>query len=300
MKILDYNFANARDPYVIFHEGKYYTLISNDNKLWIKVSDKLENILNDEMHLVFSPTGEYCECLWAPELHIIDGVPYIYVTMSVKFGAPQHMFVLSTESKKIIDNYKIISYIKHDDDAWAIDGTILNYNNKMYYLYSAFGLYDDTMYQALYIAEMENPYTLKGEAKLLSKSDYDWELKGCNGKDRPYVNEGPFALYKDNKVYVAYSASGCWTDYYCLGLLEFKGGDILDINNWYKHPEPILDGKSGFVAPGHASFMQNDPSGIEYCAFHAYEKDSSRGEKYVHGYIYPINWVNGTIEVVIK
>lgn len=300
MKILDYHFTNARDPYVLFHDGKYYTLISNDNKLWLKISDNLSDILNDEMHLVFTPSDEYCNCLWAPELHIIDDVPYIYVTMSEEFGKPQHMFVLTTESKKINDKYKVISYIKHKDDAWAIDGTILKHEGKLYYIYSAFGIYDDSSYQALYISEMENPYTLKGEVKLLSKSEYDWELKGCNGKDRPYVNEGAFALYRDNKIYVAYSASGCWTDYYCLGLLEFKGGNILLKDNWYKHKTPILDSSCGYVAPGHASFIQNDPSGVEYCAFHAYETNSNNGEKYVHSYIYPFVWKENKPVIVIK
>ncbi|MCR4660375.1 MAG: glycoside hydrolase family 43 protein [Clostridia bacterium] len=299
MKILDYNYTNPRDPYVIFYQGKYYTLMSYENKLWLKVTDRLEDILNAEMHVIFTPEGEYSQCIWAPELHIIDDIPYIYVTMSIEYGKPQHMFVLTTESKKIDDNYKVISYLRHGDDAWAIDGTILKKDKKIYYIYSAFGEYGGELFQALYIAEMENPYTLKGEAKLLTKSKLDWEMHGCNGKDRPYVTEGPFALYKNNDIYVVYSSSGCWTDYYCLGLLKFKGGDILSSENWEKYPHAILDNSSGFVAPGHASFIQNDPSGVEYCIFHAYEKDSSRGEKFVHAYIYPVTWIDDIPKIKI-
>ncbi|MCR4561692.1 MAG: glycoside hydrolase family 43 protein [Bacilli bacterium] len=299
MKILDYNFTNARDPFVMFHEGKYYTLISFQNKLWLKITDRLEDILSAEMKCVFTPEDEYSQCIWAPELHIIDGTPYIYVTMSIEFGKPQHMFVLSNESKKIDGEYKIISYLKHRDDEWAIDGTILRNEGKLYYVYSAFGKYDNELYQALYICEMENPYTLKGEAKLFTKSQYSWEKYGCDGSGRPYVTEGPFALYKDGKTFIVYSSSGCWTDHYCLGVLEYKGGDILSMDSWEKKPRPILDNESGFVGPGHASFIQNDPSGTEYCAFHAYEKDSSRGERYVHGYIYPIVWENGLPKIVI-
>ncbi|MCR4911327.1 MAG: glycoside hydrolase family 43 protein [Bacilli bacterium] len=293
MKILDYRTANARDPYVLFNEGKYYTLFSLDNKLWLKVTDKLEDILEAEMHVIFTPEDEFCECLWAPELHIIDGVPYIYVTMAKEFGQPQHMFVLTTASKKIDDTYKVISYLKHENDLWAIDGTVLKLNDKLYYIYSAFGSFDGEMYQALYIDEMINPYTLKGGVKLFTKSQFDWELNGCNGKNRPYVTEGPYAIYHEGKTFIVYSASGCWTDYYCLGIMEYIGGDPLSMDSWKKYSHPILDGASGFVGPGHASFIQNDPSGVEYCAFHAYEKDSSRGEKYVLAHIYPMIWENG-------
>lgn len=300
MKILDYKNTNPRDPYVIYHEGKYYTLISFEDKLYLKITNTLDEILDAEMKLVFTPTNEESKSVWAPELHIIDGKPYIYVTMAKIFGEPQHMFVLTTKSGKIDDEYHIISYIKHNDDAWAIDGTILRKDNELYYIYSAFGVYDEKVYQALYIAKMKNPYTLDGDAHLLSKAQYDWELHGCNGADRPYVNEGPFVVYNNNNIYVVYSASGCWTDHYCLALLKYNGGDILDRKNWIKYENPFLDNSCGYIAPGHASFIQNDPSGIEYCAFHAYENDSSKGEKYVHSYIYPIKWENDSIKVIIK
>jgi GH43 family beta-xylosidase len=298
MKILDYNFTNPRDPYVIFHKGKYYTLISREDALWMKETDSIEEILNAPEHLVYKPEGEYSKSIWAPEIHIVDGTPYIYVTMAPAYGLTQHMFVLTTKSKKVLDTYEKISYLRHTDDAWAIDGTLLKIDSKLYYVYSAFGGYDNAVYQALYIVEMENPYTFKGDIHLLSKSDYDWEKGGCDGSKRPFVNEGPFALYHNNKSYIIYSASGCWTDYYCLGLLTYKGGDPLNKDNWEKLPRPILNNDSGFVGPGHASFIQDEEGG--YCFFHAYEKDSSRGEAFVHSHAYRFRWVNDIPEILIK
>ena len=293
MKLLDKKDSNPRDPYVFIYQNKYYCLFSQNNCLWMKVADSLSDILNAEKHIVFIPEDEFCNCLWAPELHFFGGVPFIYYTSSTKYGDPQRMFVLTSVSNDILGPYKKISYLKHENDAWAIDGTILKLNERIYYIYSAFGEYDHEVYQALYIREMDGPYRFKDEKPhLLTKSQYDWEKNGCDGKKRPYVTEGPFALYHNNKTFVVYSASGCWTDYYCLGLLEYIGGDPLDSNSWKKHDKPILDNSSGFVAPGHASFIQNDPKGIEYCAFHAYNTDCSNGEMDVSAYIFPFEWVN--------
>jgi GH43 family beta-xylosidase len=299
MKLLDKKDSNPRDPYVFICKNKYYCLFSQNNCLWMKVSDTLSGILNAEKHIVFVPDDEYCNCLWAPELHFFSGVPFIYYTASQKYGEPQHMFVLTTESGDILGPYKKISYLKHKDDAWAIDGTILKLNEKLYYIYSAFGEYDNEVYQALYICEMENPYTFKGEPHLLTKSEYDWEKHGCDGKKRPYVTEGPYALYHQGDTFVVYSASGCWTDYYCLGLLKYEGGDVLDSRNWKKYDRPILDNSSGFVGPGHASFIQNDPSGREYCAFHSYLTDSSKGEGEVSAHIFPFEWIDNIPKIKI-
>lgn len=297
MKILDKSDSNPRDPFIFYYQGRYYSLFSKDNCLWLKSAETLSKIINADKQIIYIPEDEYCNCLWAPELHFIGGLPFIYVTASKKFGEPQHMFVLTTESKSIYGPYKKISYLKHQDDAWAIDGTILRHDGKLYYIYSAFGKYDNELYQALYIVEMDNPYTISKDPHLLSKANYDWEKGGCNGKDRPYVNEGPFALYKDNEIFVVYSASGCWTNNYCLGLLKFKGGDILDIANWEKLDHPIMDNSSGYIAPGHASFIQNGPDNITYCAFHSYNKDCSNGESDVSAYILPVEINNSTVKI---
>ena len=56
-----------------------------------------------------------------------------------------------------------------------------------------------------------------------------------------YVNEGPATPKKGNKLFVAYSASGCWTPYYCLGLLTADAGsDLLDPASWKKSPQPVF------------------------------------------------------------
>ena len=294
MIILNFDNENARDPDVVYHEGKYYCLYSYKDALWIKSSDKIEGLLNAEAKKVYAPdpNSDYRVRIWAPELHFLNNEWHIYVTIGDVNSKVQHMFVLRNHSTNPMDEYEQVAYLNNGDDKWAIDGTVIKKDNELYYVYSSFGKYEDGAYQALYIVKMKDPYHIELPRKLLSKSEYDWERRGCEGDKRPYVNEGPFAVYHNNKIHIVYSASGCWTDYYCLGLLTFKGGDMLDANNWEKHPLPILDNSHGYVGPGHASFIQNAPDNKEYCFFHSYEIDCSRGEWFVLGHAATVKWEN--------
>jgi len=73
---------------------------------------------------------------------------------------------------------------------------------------------------------MENPWTLATERVLISKPEYEWERQWVNpdgGRTAYpiYVNESPQYFHsKDNRtVIVYYAASGCWSPYYCTGML---------------------------------------------------------------------------------
>ncbi len=292
MIILDYRKEGARDPDVVYHEGRYYCLYAYQDKLWIKSAPSIEGLKEAEGKVVYelTETGDFCIRPWAPELHFINNEWHIYTCFGDKNSTNQHMYVLRNHSTDPSAPYVFASYLDNGDDGWAIDGSIFYHEGNMYYVWSSFGTYFGEVYQALYIAKMKNPYTLELPRKLLSLSEYDWEKGGCDGGNRPYVNEGPFALYHNGKLLIVYSASGCWTDHYCLGLLTYKGGDILDKANWEKLPHPILSNADGYDAPGHASFIQNAPDGKTYCFFHAYETDCQRGEPYVLGHAATVAW----------
>ena len=63
----------------------------------------------------------------------------------------------------------------------------------------------------------------------ISKPELPWETIGDLPAKQPggithlNVNEGPEVLQHDHKIFVAYSASACWTDNYALGLLTSRG-----------------------------------------------------------------------------
>ena len=97
---------------------------------------------------------------------------------------------------------------------------------------------------------MSNPWTIDSERVMLSTPEYAWEKNG-----EPLINEGPTALYHEGKTFIVYSASGSWTDDYCLGMLTLTGEDPMDPACWKKSDSPVFEKRFGTCfGPGHASF----------------------------------------------
>ena len=97
---------------------------------------------------------------------------------------------------------------------------------------------------------MSNPWTIDSERVMLSTPEYAWEKNG-----QPLINEGPTALYHGDKTFIVYSASGSWTDDYCLGMLTLTGEDPMDPASWKKSDSPVFEKRFGTCfGPGHASF----------------------------------------------
>jgi GH43 family beta-xylosidase len=69
-----------------------------------------------------------------------------------------------------------------------------------------------------------------------------------------------------------YSASGCWTEYYSLGLMYADAGsDLMDSASWTKHPEPVFTVSitNGVYAPGHNSFFKSPDGTEDWILYHA-------------------------------
>jgi GH43 family beta-xylosidase len=79
-------------------------------------------------------------------------------------------------------------------------------------------------------------------------------------------------LQHNGKIFVIYSASGCWTDYYALGLLTFTGrSNLLDSSEWKKNPQPVFkqSPENGVYAPGHNSFFKSPDGKEDWILYHA-------------------------------
>lgn len=77
------------------------------------------------------------------------------------------------------------------------------------------------------------------------------------------VNEGPNALYYDNKTWLSFSASWCGTPTYALGLLAYDGvGDPLNATSWTKKGPVFSSTMGDFVGTGHNVFFSS-PDGKE-------------------------------------
>lgn len=97
--------------------------------------------------------------------------------------------------------------------------------------------------QSMCIAPMNSPTSI-GARKVLSEPTLDWERV-----DTP-VNEGAAPLYHNGRIFLAYSASFCWTPSYQLGLLTYNGGDPTLMSSWTK-TGPFFSSANGNYGPGH-------------------------------------------------
>jgi GH43 family beta-xylosidase len=251
------------DPWVTYYKGNYYYCYSiGDRLIAVNKAKRLEDIKQNKQVVWAAPKHDpLSEEVWAPELHRLDGKWYIYFTAG---RAKAHrMYVLEGLSDDPQGEYRFKGKISDDTDRWAIDGTVVEINDKRYMVWSGWSGNTDGR-QELYIAEMSNPWTITGKRSCIAEPEHDWEhvevppnLQGDNAVLPAYgINEGPQALVNGKKLYLIFSAGHTVTGDYCLGQLAYTGGDPLDKNSWVKASKPVFHKTDRIVSPGHASFIK--------------------------------------------
>lgn len=242
------------------------------NKIAFWKTKAVSDLKNADITIIWSApvSGPNSKNVWAPELHYLDNKWYTYYTAGSGDLGTQRTFVLeSPGGEPTAQAWKEKGQIKDPAaDFFAIDGTVLTYNNDNYFIWSGQPSATDNT-QNLYIARMSNPWTLATGRKLISTPTYAWEKIGAP----PAVNEGPEILKNPaGKVFLIYSASGCWTDDYALGMLTLKdGGDPLKPEDWTKNPTPVFSkNPSGNVyGPGHNTFFTSKDGTENWIMYHA-------------------------------
>ncbi len=247
----------GNDPWVVRHGDKYYYCYAS--YVWffggVAVAEipSLDKIGQTEGSQVYTaPTeGDTSHSFeyWAPELHYINGEWYIYVAADDGNNETHRMYVLKGTSQDPTDPFEFVGQITDPTNKWAIDGTVMELNGELYFIWSGWEG-DVNVAQNIYIAHMSDPCTIDSERVCLSVPEYSWEKKG-----EPYVNEGPAILQHDGKTCIVYSASGSWTDDYCLGMLTLTGNDPLNPAHWEKSEKAVFHKRAGVAyGPGHNSF----------------------------------------------
>jgi GH43 family beta-xylosidase len=261
------------DPWVIRKGDFYYYTHTQGNKISLWKTAKMSDLKNAPVQTVWSAPagGPNALNVWAPELHFLENKWYLYYTAGATADlATQRLFVLenSSEDPRMgtwTDKGKIADPAA---DFFAIDGTMFTYNNKNYFLWSGQASATDRT-QRIYIAVMSNPWTLSSDRKLISSPEFSWESNGAP----PAVNEAPEILRNPaGKTFLIYSASGCWTDDYALGMLTLKdGGDPLTATDWIKSPQPVFvkNTANGAFGPGHNTFFKSVDGSEDWILYHA-------------------------------
>jgi len=280
------------DPWIIRHDGIYYNCFSGaGNTIRVSGSASLHTATRENAAIVWkSPQDEesamFREGYWAPELHRINGIWYIYVAACDGPNENHRMYCLEAETDDPMGSYRMKGKVSDATDRWAIDGTVLEWRDGLYFIWSGWEG-DENVAQNLYIAPMENPWTICGERVLLSRPEYRWEKHG-----KPYVNEAPQMLIKDDGLFLVYSASGSWTDDYCLGMLRFVGDDPLDPGAWKKTRRPVFRRTKNVYGPGHCCFARSPDNSEDWLIYHAVaEKGGGWGARSTR--MQPFTWKKG-------
>ena len=234
------------------------------------------------MILSATASGDGSGCLWAPELHEVNGDLYIFMAISTN-GAWDGVQsrILKLEDKDA-DPTKAASWsdpvrvVKKDgsplyEDGITLDMTYFEENGQSYVAWAQRSI-NPTLGSNIMIATVDpsDPGKLTSDPVLICEPDYGWDRRNTT------VDEGPYVLRNaDGQLYMTFS--GAMVDNtYCVGYLKLTGEDLLDRDNWEKSNYPILTSESvpGEYGPGHNSYI-TDEDGELLFVYHAKNASSS-------------------------
>jgi GH43 family beta-xylosidase len=269
---------SGADPWSIHSDGFYYYTHTLSNRLEIWKTKNLADLKNAERKIVFTPPANtaYSKQLWAPELHLIDSTWYMYFAADDGTNETHRIYMIYNRSKDpLAGEWKFFGKIADESDKWAIDPSVFELNEKLYIVWSGWEGDKDGA-QDIYIASMGDPFNIDSKRVRISQPELKWETYGPLHRDgaaiNVAVNEGPQILVRGNKVFLVYSASGCWTERYSLGMLSAATtSDLLDPTSWEKYPEPVFTASpaDSVFAPGHNSFFKSPDGKEDWILYHA-------------------------------
>jgi GH43 family beta-xylosidase len=264
------------DPLIYKHTDGYYYFtasVPEYDRIEIRRSKTLQGLSEAETFTAWTKPdkGEMSHLIWAPEIHFIKGKWYIYFAAAgngevtgITFN--HRMYVIENNSEDpLTDNWVEKGQVRTGWESFALDATTFEHNDKLYYVWAQEETeVEPESHSNLYIAEMENPWTLKTKPVLLTKPELDWEII------RFWVNEGPAILKKNGKIFLTYSASAT-DENYCMGMLTAdENSNLLDATSWVKSQEPVFktSWENGQYGPGHNSFTVSEDGTEDILVYH--------------------------------
>lgn len=288
--------ADGADPWVVRKDGWYYSVASSEDGLSVYRSKTLTNLEQNEVRVWEAPDEGWNQGhVWAPELHFVDGRWYIYYAAG-KDGPPyihQRSGVLQSAGTDPQGEYEEKGQLYTGDDLsaqteniWAIDVTVGRIDGQLYAVWSGWeeNRSDDATPQHLYIAEMENPWTMGSDRVRISSPTAEWE----QGTELD-LNEGATMLKHDGEVFILYSANESWLPAYKMGQLRLSDAtdDPLNPDNWTKSG-PVFQGTDEVHGVGHASFTTSPDGSEDWIVYHT-KKDTEPGwNRYI--FTQPFTW----------
>ncbi len=280
----DFPIARDRaDPDVCLWNGKYYFIATNDadqnHTLYIREADTLQGLVTAPETLLLDSTSfeGIGGLLWAPEFHEINGRLYIFhaATPGEFFWEESHIMSLREGGNPMNrEDWSAPKRVCRKDGSdiceagkeITLDMTCFEWQGDYYVIWSQRQFLPKDLGAWLYIAKLnpDEPWKLASDSVVLSKPDYGW------ANNHTFVDEGPFALIRGDRLFITFSSAAVDTSY-VVGLLQIeKGRDLLDRKNWKKTGYPLLTSRSmpGEFGTGHNAYVI-DPDGEIWNTYHA-------------------------------
>ena len=246
-------------------------------------------------------TGPYSELIWAPEIHFNkdpqsgESAWYVYFAAApsreIKDKLFQHrMYAIRNSAANPLEGeWEFMGQVDSGIDTFCLDATTFTHKGVLYYLWAQ----KDNAIEGnsnLYIAPMKTPWQLAAAPVMLSKPEFDWEIRGF------WVNEGPSVVKRGGRIFISYSASAT-DENYAMGLLwADENADLLDPASWHKSPEPVLKTcyEHGIYGPGHNSFTLGEDGQTVMLVYHARTYTEIEGDPLWtpdrHTFVKPLRW----------
>lgn len=283
------------DPWVIRENGMYYFTRTTGSNLQIIATKKMSQLAQAKAVTIWRPpaTGSYSREIWAPELHYLNGKWYMYFAADDGNNDHHRIYVLENgDADPLSGHWTFKGKVADATDKWAIDASVFEYKGVNYMIWSGWEG-DDNVSQNIYIAKLANPWTIEGQRAMISHPQYDWEKHGSGG-GLPMVNEGPEVLKSaDGHIFLTYSASGCWTDDYALGMLCLKkDGDPMNPKDWIKSKTPVFSKSvaNRVYGPGHNGFFKSPDGKEDWIVYHANPKSGEGCANFRSARMQKIQW----------
>ena len=282
---------SGADPWVTRRDGFYYYMNTTGNSLAIRKT-RNHGRPRQRPKRAWSgdapPTGPYSRDIWAPELHFLRGKWYIYFAADAGTNASHRIWVTGERLRRSARRRMAHEgQSRRPTDRWAIDATVFEQATRVSTWSGPVGRATSTARRASTSPNSATRGRSRAPRVRISTPEYPWEKVGDlkppprpRRKSRPQpvdplhvdVNEGPEILRHGGRIFLVYSAAGCWTDYYSLGMLTADGRQRPAGSRLVEEkPLPVFwqSPQAGAYGTGHGSFFPSPDGSQSWMLYHA-------------------------------
>ncbi|CAM4311190.1 GH43 family beta-xylosidase [Paenibacillus endophyticus] len=263
------------DPYVLKHNGCYYTYATSEAGVIVLRSDDL--LSWEHLGIGFQMGGR--KNYWAPAAVYENGRFYLYVSSMPEHAEDVHEERLMVAVSETPEGP--FEYVRTFYDTFSLDAHVVKDEHGDYYMFYSNNEYSgvdrDRAGTVILVDRLLDMVTPAGEPRIVVVPTIDEEIYEENrfgdGRDWHTI-EGAFYLKRGLKHYMMYSGNAYVRPNYFLGYSvadASKDQSLLELD-WLKYPsddqyEPLLRKNEGVEGVGHNSVIRG-PNNIDQWVFY--------------------------------